>query len=106
MFKKAFLEECGNRRLRHEERLLRGELEGRGVPVTLFTAKRIQRRQLPLAVDTFVAGDFGVLENGQTALVEANDGYSLGAYQITASNYTNVLLTRWAELLSTATTTG
>jgi hypothetical protein len=45
--------------------------------------------------------DFGVLATGQTALVEANDGYALGAYKISAPAYTDVLLTRWKELVST-----
>ncbi|WP_395348891.1 ATP-grasp domain-containing protein [Variovorax sp. UC122_21] len=44
--------------------------------------------------------DFGVLPSGETALVEANDGYSLGAYQVAAPLYAEVLLTRWAELLA------
>jgi hypothetical protein len=247
MFTRAFLEEAGNGKLRHEEELLRGEFEGRGIPVTLYTAKRIQRRQLPLSAETFIAGDmdamhgamrqlkieiptpndypksllpfmhrqiwtstlgdverrviegngeaifakpadrrksftgrafgsmddfreigsvsrrqevwcseivewiseyrvyvigekivsidlyagdsdvaldsatveealaayrdsgeapaaygidFGVLATGQTALVEANDGYALGAYKIAAGAYTDVLLTRWKELVS------
>ena len=247
MFTRAFLEEMGNGKLRHEEQLLRGEFERRGIPVSLYTAKRIQRRQLPLSCDTFIAGDmdamhgamrqlkieipvpndyprslspfmyrnvwtstlgaverqilesgsqpifakpadrckgftgrafasiedfreigpvsrrqkvwcsnvviwsseyriyvvgeeivavdqyagdpsvaldsatvhaavaafrasgeassaygidFGVLTTGQTALVEANDGYALGAYQISASAYTDLLLTRWNELVS------
>ncbi|QJE97675.1 ATP-grasp domain-containing protein [Luteolibacter luteus] len=43
--------------------------------------------------------DFGVLDTGETALIEANDGYSLGAYQIGAEAYTRLLFTRWAELL-------
>ena len=45
--------------------------------------------------------DFGVLASGETALVEANDGYSLGAYNIAGEPYTEVLTTRWAELLGT-----
>lgn len=45
--------------------------------------------------------DFGVLSTGETALIEANDGYALGAYQIDAANYTNLLLSRWEELLNT-----
>ncbi len=57
MFTSAFLEECGNGKLRHEEQLLRSEFERRGVPVVLYTAKRIHRRQLPLSRDTFIAGD-------------------------------------------------
>ena len=43
--------------------------------------------------------DFGVLATGETALVEANDGYSLGAYGIAGEPYAGVLMTRWAELL-------
>jgi hypothetical protein len=46
--------------------------------------------------------DFGVLANGQTALVEANDGYALGAYAIDARPYTDLLMRRWRELLDTA----
>lgn len=43
--------------------------------------------------------DFGVLATGETALVEANDAFSLGAYHIGASDYTDLLFERWAELL-------
>ncbi|MHA3774768.1 ATP-grasp domain-containing protein [Verrucomicrobiota bacterium sgz303538] len=250
MFTRAFLEETGNGKLRHEERLLRSEFDRRGIPVTLYTSKRIQRRQLPLTSETFIAGDmdamhgamrqlkievpvpndypkslesflcrrvwrstlgavekqviegngqaifvkpadrrknftgrifesiddfreigdvsrhqevwcsevvawaaeyrvyvlgdqilsidlyagseanpldqetvqaaiaayrasgeakaaygidFGVLTTGQTALVEANDGYSLGAYQISAHAYADLLIARWLELVSTIT---
>jgi len=46
--------------------------------------------------------DFGVLASGETALVEANDGYALGAYQICGHDYTDLLFTRWEELLSMA----
>lgn len=248
MFTRAFLQESGNGKLGHEEKLLRAELEHRGIPVSLYTAKRIQRRQLPLTAETFIAGDidamhgamrqlnievpapsdypnsllpfmhrrvwtstlgaaeqqvldgngepifvkpadrrkcftgrvfasiddfrelgsisrrqevwcaqvvgwlsefrvyvvgsevvsidrydgdtaitldrdvldaalktyrdsgeapaaygidFGVLESGETALIEANDGYSLGAYEISGRAYTELLLTRWRELVST-----
>ena len=43
--------------------------------------------------------DFGVLDSGETALVEANDGFSLGAYGINAERYTELLFTRWEELV-------
>jgi hypothetical protein len=43
--------------------------------------------------------DFGVLHNGESALVEANDGYALGAYEIAAKPYTDLLIRRWQELL-------
>lgn len=42
--------------------------------------------------------DFGVLETGDTALVEVNDGYALGAYAIAGEPYTRLLLTRWLQL--------
>lgn len=44
--------------------------------------------------------DFGVLENGETALIEANDGYALGAYHIASRPYTELLFSRWAQLLA------
>ncbi len=43
--------------------------------------------------------DFGVLDSGETALVEANDGYALGAYTLQAKPYTDLLVRRWLELL-------
>ncbi|TQM32395.1 ATP-grasp domain-containing protein [Nocardia bhagyanarayanae] len=46
--------------------------------------------------------DFGVLTNGETALVEANDGYALGAYDIAADQYTELVLRRWRELVDGA----
>lgn len=46
--------------------------------------------------------DFGVLTTGATALVEANDGYALGAYAIAADAYADLLLRRWQELLAGA----
>ncbi|PTL80466.1 ATP-grasp domain-containing protein [Vitiosangium sp. GDMCC 1.1324] len=42
--------------------------------------------------------DFGVLEDGQTALVEWNDGFALGSYGLDRALYTELTLTRWAEL--------
>lgn len=47
--------------------------------------------------------DFGVLTTGQTALIEMNDGFALGAYSIKASDYTDLIITRWEELLATRT---
>lgn len=41
--------------------------------------------------------DFGVLADGRTALVEANDGYALGAYGIAADDYTELTLRRWSS---------
>lgn len=48
--------------------------------------------------------DFGVLASGQTALVEANDGYALGAYAIAGGQYAKLLMRRWSELLGQSKT--
>ncbi|NOJ97282.1 ATP-grasp domain-containing protein [Corallococcus coralloides] len=45
------------------------------------------------------AVDFGVLESGQTAIVEWNDGFSLGAYGLGQGPYTDLTLARWLELV-------
>ena len=42
--------------------------------------------------------DFGILSTGETVLVEANDGYSLGSYSLNSVDYTRLLEARWAEL--------
>lgn len=44
--------------------------------------------------------DVGVLSSGETALIEVNDGFSLGRYGIPADVYTQLLQTRWEELCS------
>lgn len=44
--------------------------------------------------------DFGVLETGETALVEVNDGFSIGAYGLDRGLYAEFTLTRWLELMS------
>lgn len=45
--------------------------------------------------------DFGVLASGETALVEANDGFSFGAYgEVTASTMWAVWTARWPELVA------
>lgn len=46
--------------------------------------------------------DFGVLDSGETALVEMNDGFAVGAYSIDRKNYTDLILARWEELLASS----
>ncbi len=46
--------------------------------------------------------DFGVLASGETALVELNDGFSLGLYDLPPAKYTELILARWAELIRSA----
>lgn len=45
--------------------------------------------------------DFGVLISGETALVEANDGWALGYYKGTCKqvDYAKLLQVRWAEII-------
>jgi len=51
------------------------------------------------APDGYVV-DFGVLSTGETALVELNDGFSIGAYDgVTAETYWEVILSRWLQLI-------
>lgn len=42
--------------------------------------------------------DFGVTRNGQTLLVEVNDGFSLGHYGLTPIFYAQLLADRWQEI--------
>jgi hypothetical protein len=43
--------------------------------------------------------DFGVLTNGQTVLVEVNEGYSLGPYGLESTEYAELLEARWLQLV-------
>ena len=43
--------------------------------------------------------DFGVTDKGETMLIEANDGYSLGTYGFDCYNYVRMCALRWNELL-------
>lgn len=45
--------------------------------------------------------DLGVLSTGETALVEVNDAYGIGAYGIEAGLYYTFLKARWDELCAT-----
>ena len=42
--------------------------------------------------------DFGVLDDGRTALVELNDGYGLGSYGLEDAAYLDLLMRRWQQL--------
>ena len=45
--------------------------------------------------------DFGVNKNGETILVEVNDGHSLGTYGLSSAHYAKFLSARWSELTQT-----
>ena len=42
--------------------------------------------------------DVGVLSTGETALIEVNDGFSVGMYGMSKELYAELLITRWNEL--------
>lgn len=42
--------------------------------------------------------DFGVLDDGRTALVELNDGYGLGSYGLGDELYLDLLIRRWEQI--------
>jgi hypothetical protein len=44
--------------------------------------------------------DLGVLTDGRTAIVEVNDGYSVGAYGLAAAHYAQLLQARWREIVA------
>lgn len=45
--------------------------------------------------------DFGLTEEGDTVLIEVNDGYSLGSYGLFDNQYAKLLSARWAEMTGT-----
>ncbi|MDZ8025307.1 MAG: ATP-grasp domain-containing protein [Nostoc sp. SerVER01] len=77
MISKAFIQEQGNGRLRHEEQLVSEELRARGIPITFYTQKRIHRRQLALDNESLVVGDMpctlGAIKQLGIAEPEPND---------------------------------
>lgn len=42
--------------------------------------------------------DFALTKNGETILIECNDGWSIGNYGLDHSKYAKLLITRWVEL--------
>lgn len=44
--------------------------------------------------------DFGVLDDGRTALVELNDGYGLGSYGLAPVHYVDLCIARWEEWMA------
>lgn len=50
--------------------------------------------------------DFGILQNGETALIEWNDGYSLGSYGLDDELYAELIIARWEEMMLKANGSG
>ena len=44
--------------------------------------------------------DVGILNNGETALIEINDAFSIGKYSMSNEVYAELLITRWNEIKS------
>lgn len=61
MITRALIEEFGGGRMEPEMRDLLAEFAARSIPVETFTAKRLQRRQLPLGPETLVAGSINAV---------------------------------------------
>jgi len=57
VFEVAFIQEKGSGRLMPESGLVRDHCVQIGLPIELYTPKRIHRRQLPLTRTCFVFGD-------------------------------------------------
>lgn len=47
------------------------------------------------------AVDIGLTDQGETLLIEVNDGYALGHYGMSSLDYAKLLSARWAELTNT-----
>jgi len=81
--------------------VLRGEIIG----IHSFENSDIEELDLQVVKDAVrtmgavaLGFDFGVLEDGRTALIEVNDAYSIGNYGLNDKDYTEFLLQRWDEL--------
>lgn len=46
--------------------------------------------------------DVGILDTGDTALIEVNDAFSCGSYSMSSETYSKLLITRWNELVKGA----
>jgi hypothetical protein len=44
--------------------------------------------------------DFGILSDGETTLIEWNDAFAIGSYNLNSEIYTDFLLERWKEILA------
>ena len=88
--------------------VLKGEVLGvghyHGDPL-LFSDSSVIRTMLGAytASPTAYTLDAGVTHDGQTLLVELNDGYALGAYGLPTHHYVRLLEARWDELCAATT---
>ncbi|UPQ85940.1 ATP-grasp domain-containing protein [Ignavigranum ruoffiae] len=44
--------------------------------------------------------DFGVTSDGRTLLIEVNDGFAIGSYNLPDEKYAMFLMTRWAQIMN------
>jgi len=86
-------------------------VHGKIVGITQYSGEKVFDRlninRILEAISAFEKGykqaayalDFGILGDGQTALVEWTDAYSVGSYGLESDVYADFLLTRWLELV-------
>ena len=72
----------------------------RGDPLAFPDAQAV-KSAVPAFTDRPIAFamDWGVTSSGQTLLVEVNDGFSLGNYGLSGSQYTALIEARWRQLM-------
>ncbi|WP_174924618.1 ATP-grasp domain-containing protein, partial [Burkholderia contaminans] len=71
------------------------------IPDRTIIENAIQRLTATLGTPAGYVIDFGVLDSGETALIEMNDGFSFGAYAgVSPEVYWAVTVSRWAELVA------
>lgn len=87
--------------------VVRGEVRFVGLAATMRPMARLFPVDLSVVHEAVAqvngpsayAIDFGVLSTGETALIEMNDGFSVGAYDgVPADVYFDMMATRWMEL--------
>lgn len=67
----------------------------------LFPSPKVMQAGLDQFVDQPIAlgMDWGVTSNGETLLIEVNDGFALGNYGLRSYVYTAMIEARWRELM-------
>lgn len=85
--------------------VIRGEARGccwydgdRGAAVDMGVVGQMARDYAEAGAPGAYCLDVGVLETGETALVEVNDAFSVGMYEGMEACYPELLVTRWNEL--------
>jgi hypothetical protein len=74
-----------------------------GPPIDLGVVERAAAELFAAAGASGAVLDFGVLTSGETALIEANDGFAFGGYgNVSSSTLWRVWTARWPELVASS----